>query len=823
VFSGRIAFFVLAEGVLIWFLLTRGDLGKAANWADVFSLLVTLGTAGNACFTMALSRVLDGNPRPAEAPPPWLWRSRPDAAPGGPVPAAVRWHSRTLATRVGRLVRHPGLTAALMVVAFVLIGGTVWLGVRLQARDEVARADAIAFRSQQEAGRDPALANALAAEALGRAQTPVTWAAAMAALSIPMHDSALLGRPGAVAAMAVSPDGSVAAAPAGYSIRLWDIRTRREVGSLIGHDERVTALAFSADGAVLASGSADGTIRLWDVASRRPKGDARLGHMAAVTAVAFVPGGRHVASAGDDARVRFWRLDTGEPAGGPLVAQVAEGVTSLAVSPDGRLLVTGSSAGRSRVWDLAARGLLRELPSTDTMPITAAAFSPDGRRFATAGANRVIRLWNTGTLAVERVLSGHSLAVTGVAFNGTGTRLASTGQDATVRLWDLRRKQPAAEVLTGHQGTVTAAAFLPGEHIVSAGDDGTLRLWAASSTRPLGQPLVDPADTSAVNAVAFAPNGRTLASVSDSGYLRFWDARTRSPLGERIRGGAGTGVAVDFTADGREVLTAHEDGAVRVWDAATHDAIAMIGPAPSAPKIWGMDLSPDGGTIATAGDDGAVRLWDRRSRRLTAELRGHSRPAQQVAFSRDGRQLASTSDDGSVLLWDLTQDPPPSNPLRTENASATWGVAFNGGGTLLAVAAADRRVYFWNPRARKRDGAVLQGHTDAVDDVAFNRDGTLLATTSGDRTVRLWTTDAREMIGAPLVAHNAWVDGIAFSPQDNTLATTGNDGAVRLWDLNMGGWREQLCRRAARPLSADEWSTYVDRETADDRGPACAT
>jgi WD40 repeat protein len=168
---------------------------------------------------------------------------------------------------------------------------------------------------------------------------------------------------------------------------------RRNFG-LEGHTRAVTAVAFSADGALLASGSDDRTVRLWDTATGRPHGSPLTGHVNRVKGVAFSPTGNLLASAGADGTVRLWNPATGQPDGDPL-----EGYTDV---------------------------------------VNAVAFSSDGT-LATAGGDGAVLLWNTATHQLRLPpLEGHSGAVWTVAFNREGSLLVSSGTDQAVQLWDLR-------------------------------------------------------------------------------------------------------------------------------------------------------------------------------------------------------------------------------------------------------------------------------------------------------------------------------------------------------------------------------------------------
>jgi len=277
--------------------------------------------------------------------------------------------------------------------------------------------------------------------------------------------------------VAFNSDGSVVASAAwDHTVRLWDARTRRQLGRPLVHESQmVTSVAFSPDGRQLAAVARDDKIHIWDVASRKqlhmlscPTGDYR-----GDCRVAFNPAGTLLAGGGWDGRARLWDVATGEPAG---VLQGREAhICDLAFSPDGRQLAAAGASGAVRLWDLATRQSTGELPGTAGHE-SRVAYSGDGRLIAWVTTDDSVRVSETRTLRELATLYNGSTVYT-VAFSPDGTRLAVGCKDNTIRLWDLTSYQQVAE-LRGHTDYVHAVAFSPdGTQLVSGSGDSTVRIW----------------------------------------------------------------------------------------------------------------------------------------------------------------------------------------------------------------------------------------------------------------------------------------------------------------------------------------------------------
>ncbi len=577
-----------------------------------------------------------------------------------------------------------------------------------------------------------------------------------------------LPHPVGVWSAAFAPDGRrIATGTADGKLRMWDADTGRELVVLSGHEENTWAIAFSPHGQRLVTGGGYRTAKLWDVTPRHERElTTFIGHANEVRSVAFSPDGKRLATSSFDYKVKVWNVQSGREL---LNIQGHGGINAVKFSSDGQLLATGHSYEPAiELWDASTGQKLRALDLVGGA--SSIAFSPDGKSLVAGGRSRVARLWEVSNGKLHTTLLGHDGVITAVAFSPDGKMLATGSADRTVRLWDVFTGEELV-ALKGHLGSVMSLDFsADGKNLVTCGADGTARLWDIAT-------VLEFTASKHFNLmgrfVAFSPDGKKLAVISPSGDVRVLDATTGqefmtfSKFYSPVR-------SLAFSPDGKRLITNYGSVA-KVWDIDTgrelitfHGHILLVNT---------VAFSHDGQSVATASDDKTVKIWRAATGQELLTLNRHDARVRSIIFSPDGKILVSGGSDNTARVWDTTTG--LELAVLNNHTAPLMALAFSPDGKILATGSADKTVRLWEVLTA-RELSTFRGHAGSINCLAFAPNGKRLATGGSEGLVRLWdVANGQEVIA--LKGHTDSIVSIAFSPDGQILTSASQDGTVRFW------------------------------------------
>ena len=497
------------------------------------------------------------------------------------------------------------------------------------------------------------------------------------------------------------------------------------------------------------------------------------GHQGWVSSMAVSPDGRRIVSGSWDNIVAVWDLETGTPIH-RLTGHQAH-VWSVAVSPDGRSIVSASSDSTLAVWDLETGTQIHRLTGHEGR-VRSVVVSPDGRHIVSGSDDRTVAVWDLETGTQIHRLTGHRDWVRSVAVSPDGRRIISGSDDRTLVVWDLDSGTPIRRLI-GHQNWVTCVAVSPdGRRIVSGSDDRTVAVWDLETGSQVHRLT---GHEGRVSSVAVSPDGRRIVSGSDDRTIAVWDLDSGSQV-HRLTGHKGRVSAVAVGPDGRRIVSGSTDDTVAVWDLETGSQVQWL--TGHKGRVSAVAVGPDGRRIVSGSSDRTVAVWDLEFGTQIHRLTGHEARVNSVAVSPDGRRIVSGYSDNTLAVWDLET----GSPIQwlTGHQDLVRCVAVSPDGRRIVSGSNDQTVAVWDLETGTQM-LSFTGHQGSVRCVTVSADGRRIVSGSDDSTLAIWDLESGSQVRR-LRGHKDRVCSVAVSPDGRIVVSGSYDRTVTIWDLETG-------------------------------------
>lgn len=549
----------------------------------------------------------------------------------------------------------------------------------------------------------------------------------------------------------------------------------REKNRMEGHSNAVNSVSFSRDGSILATGSDDGTVRLWSQ-------DGQLllkpleGHTDAVTSVSVSPDGTKVASVSRDKTLKLWDIQSGKLLDNVDSAHSDE-INSVAFNSDGTLLATASRDHTIQLWTVQNNSLKRASApfSKHISSVGTVAFSPNGKLLASGSDDGQVILWDLQGNSVRNPISVYqNNPVIEVSFNQDGT-FATAGEEngqGIVKLWDATGN--LIRELSGDRAAFLSAQFSPDGNLIVASDGaGVIRLWQLDEINPI---TLKRQNTSRINSIRFSSNGKLVAVGSSDNSVELWNLG--SPLRTVLKGHKETILGVAVSSADAKIATSSQDGTVRLWSPQGQQIWETL-PLENAIQVTRVKFHPQHNIVVSGDSEGKLHFWNSETgKRSRPPLPAHDKLIYDLEFSPNGQFMVSTSGDKTAKLWNFSY---LSTPAILNHESDVYSASFSFKEHILATASADGVIKFWDTTGKSIDNLLVQNDA-GVSSIAFSPTDNLLALGDLNGSIKLWDKSNGRL--REIGTHKESVWSMSFSFDGQLLATASDDSTIKIWKAN---------------------------------------
>ena len=544
------------------------------------------------------------------------------------------------------------------------------------------------------------------------------------------------GHLGFIKSIAISPDGKYIVSGSGdKTIKIWDFKTGMCLNTLEGNEDSIDTVAISPDGKYIVSGSEDKTIKIWDIKTGECLNTLE-GHENFISSVAISPNGEYIVSGSWDNTVKIWDIKTGECLN--TLKGHSGSVYSIAISPDGKYIVSGDGTfrlipqkdfGIIKIWDFKSGVCLNTLEGS-TRYVNSIAISPDGKYIVSGGSDNTIKIWNIKTGESLKTLAGHSNSLYSIVITPDGKYIVSRSKYNTIKIWDFK----TGKCLNTLEGlNLITIISSDGKYIVSGSWDNTVKIWDIKTGMCLN---ILEGLSSSISSVSISSNGKYIVCTDvnknfnspskTEKIIKIFDFETGKCLKTLER--LSSSVSLVSISSNRKYIVCTEviknldsssgtEEIIKIFDFETEKCLKIL--KGHEDSINSVAISPDGKYIVSGSDDETIKIWDIKIEKRLNTLKGHNDYVESVVISTDGNYIVSGSWDNTVKIWDFKTGE-CLNTLKGHSDSV-YSVAISPDGKYIVSGSSDGTIKIWNFKTGENIYTIDNNYDISIDNNGYFR------------------------------------------------------------------------------------------------------